>query len=124
MAGGTDAFKQATVTAIGAQGALISLHSADPGTTGANELTGGSYARKTTTWGAATIITGGADNGKAQIVGSTLQFNVPGNVAVAFYAVRKADGTLLYSKPLTPGVTLNAAGVIDVTPTHVYDLAA
>ncbi|ASR85230.1 hypothetical protein I5H06_gp74 [Mycobacterium phage SirPhilip] len=124
MAGAVDAFKLAIVAAIGAQGALISLHSADPGTTGANELTGGAYARKTTVWGAAFIVSGGADNGKAQITGSTQQFDVPAGVAVAFYSVRRADGTFLYSKPLTPGVTLNAAGVIDVTPTHVYDLAA
>ncbi|ASR85913.1 hypothetical protein SEA_NIKLAS_29 [Mycobacterium Phage Niklas] len=124
MAGATDAFKLAVVTAIGQQGALISLHSADPGTTGASEITGGSYARKTTTWGAAAIISGGADNGKARIVGSTQQFNVPGGVAVNYYSVRKADGTFLYSKPLSPGATLNGNGVIDVTPEHIYDLTA
>ncbi|AYR01093.1 hypothetical protein SEA_LEMOND_28 [Mycobacterium phage LeMond] len=124
MAGATDAFKLAVITAIGAQGALISLHSADPGVTGASEITGGSYARKSTTWGTAAIVSGGADAGKAQIVGSTQSFSVPAGVPVAYYSVRKSDGTFLYAKPLTPGVTLNAAGSIDVTPSHTYDLAA
>ncbi|AYR01628.1 hypothetical protein SEA_SCARLETT_28 [Mycobacterium phage Scarlett] len=124
MAGATDAFKLVVITAIGAQGALISLHSADPGVTGASEITGGSYARKTTTWGTAAIVSGGADAGKAQIVGSTQSFAVPAGVPVAYYSVRKTDGTFLYAKPLTPGVTLNAAGSIDVTPSHTYDLAA
>ncbi|QJD50430.1 hypothetical protein SEA_CHRIS_28 [Mycobacterium phage Chris] len=124
MAGAADAFKLAVIASIGAQGGLISLHSADPGTTGANEITGGTYARKTTTWGTAAIVSGGSDAGKAQIVGSTINFGVPGGVAVAYYSVRKSDGTFLYAKPLTPGVTLNAAGSIDVTPSHVYDLAA
>ena len=31
----------------------VSLHSADPSTTGANELSGGSYARAAATWAAA-----------------------------------------------------------------------
>ncbi len=31
----------------------LSLHTADPGTTGANEVTGGSYARQAITFGAA-----------------------------------------------------------------------
>ncbi|ALF01402.1 hypothetical protein SEA_LILPHARAOH_25 [Mycobacterium phage LilPharaoh] len=122
MAGAADAFKLAVVTAIGQQGALISLHSGDPGVTGANEITGGNYARKTTTWGEASIISGGDNDGKARIVGSTLQFNVPGGTAVNYYSVRKSDGTFLYSRPLTPGATLNGDGVIDVTPEHIYDL--
>ena len=32
----------------------VSLHTADPGTTGANELTGGGYTRQTPAWGSAT----------------------------------------------------------------------
>ncbi|AJA43700.1 hypothetical protein SEA_MARCOLIUSPRIME_27 [Mycobacterium phage Marcoliusprime] len=118
----TDAFKLAIANAIGAQGAVISLHSADPGKTGANEINGGGYAQKTTVWGAAVIVSGGADDGKARITGSTLQFNVPGGVAITHYGVRSAGGTFLYGKPLAPGATLNGNGVIDVTPTHTYDL--
>ncbi|AAD17594.1 hypothetical protein TM4_27 [Mycobacterium phage TM4] len=122
----TDAFKLAIANAIGAQGALISLHSADPGktdaTANATEISGAGYTRKLTAWGAPVIVSGGADDGKARITGSTQQFNVPGGVPITHYAVRKADSTFLYGKPLAPGATLTGNGVIDVTPTHTYDL--
>ncbi|AHY26851.1 hypothetical protein PBI_ZOEJ_27 [Mycobacterium phage ZoeJ] len=118
----SDAFKRAIADAIGAQGAVISLHSADPGTSGGNEISGGGYARKTTAWGAAVVVSGGPDDGKAKITGSTQQFNVPGGVPITHYGVRSAGGAFLYGKPLAPGATLNGNGVVDVTPTHTYDL--
>ncbi|QFG11450.1 head protein [Mycobacterium phage Ekdilam] len=116
----TNQFKLDALAAILAQGNLLSLHSADPGTTGASEITGGGYARKTFAWGTAAIVSGGVDDGKAKSTGSTQNMSVPAGVAVTHYAVRKADGTFLYGKALNPGVTLNAAGSIDVTPTHTY----
>ncbi len=60
----TGTTKQAAADAIKALGAWISLHTGDPGTTGASEATGGSpaYARKQTTW---TSSTGGVVNGSA-----------------------------------------------------------
>lgn len=119
---GSDAFKIAVCTAIGQQGGVVSLHSSDPGTTGAGEISGSGYARQTTTWGAATVQGSGPDAGRAKITGSTLTFNVPGNTAIAFYGVRKADGTYLYGKALQPGATLTAAGTITITPTHAYGL--
>lgn len=50
-----DAAANAGLNAIAALVTHLSLHSGDPGTTGANEVTGGSpaYARKAVTWGAA-----------------------------------------------------------------------
>lgn len=42
------------MTALGASGGFISLHSADPGITGASELSGNGYARQAVTWNAAT----------------------------------------------------------------------
>ncbi|QFG09412.1 head protein [Mycobacterium phage Yuna] len=116
----TNQFKLDVLAAILAQGALLSLHSADPGTTGASEITGGGYARKTFAWGTAAIVSGGADDGKAKSTGTTQTMNVAAGVAVTHYGVRKADGTFLYGKALNPGVTLNANGVVDVTPTHTY----
>jgi hypothetical protein len=121
--GASDAFKLAVCNFIGQQGGLISLHSADPGPTGANaEISGSGYARKTTTWGAASAVSGGPNDGRAQIVGSTLTFDVPGGVSISYYGVRKTDGTFLYGKPLQPGATLTAAGKITLTPTHAYGL--
>lgn len=39
--------------AVGAVAVRVSLHTADPGTTGTSEATGGSYGRQTIAWAAA-----------------------------------------------------------------------
>lgn len=67
----TNATKEAAALAVTGLGAYISLHTADPGTTGASEVTGGSpaYARKLTTW------TGGSSDGS--VSGSAVVFDVP-----------------------------------------------
>lgn len=54
---------EASVAAVAALGRWISVHTGNPGTTGANEATGGSpaYAREQTTWGAG--IADGIENG-------------------------------------------------------------
>lgn len=67
----SNAAKEAAALAVSALGNSISLHTADPGTTGANEVTGGSpaYARKTTTWA------GAAADGV--VTGSPVVFEVP-----------------------------------------------
>lgn len=67
----TNATKEAVALAASALAATIGLHTGDPGTTGANEITGGSpaYARKTTTWA------GGAVDGV--IAGTPVVFDVP-----------------------------------------------
>jgi hypothetical protein len=41
------------VAAVTGVAGFLSLHTADPGTTGANEVTGGSYVRQAITWNAA-----------------------------------------------------------------------
>lgn len=115
-------FKLDALSAIIGLGNVLRLHTGDPGTTGANEVTGGSYSRKTFVWGAPAIVSGGTDNGKAKAFGATTTMNIPGGVAVTHYSVGKADGTFLYGKPLEPGTTLTADGAVDVTPTHTYDL--
>jgi hypothetical protein len=52
MAGLTPTELNADVDAATARLVATSLHSGDPSTTGANELTGGTYARVTNSWGA------------------------------------------------------------------------
>ncbi|AKF15206.1 hypothetical protein SEA_SHEDLOCKHOLMES_29 [Mycobacterium phage ShedlockHolmes] len=111
----TDAFKLSVLAQILAQGNVLALYSADPGTTGANEISGGGYARKTFAWGAGAIV-----GGVATATGATQQMNVPGSVAVTHYGVLNSGGVFQYGKALNPGATLNAAGVIDVTPSHSY----
>src|SRR4051812_32315179 len=45
--------KNVMLDQLGTVANRVSLHTADPGTTGANEATGGSYARQAVAWAAA-----------------------------------------------------------------------
>src|SRR5690606_40467894 len=70
MAINVDATKNLMAAHFGTLGSWISLHTASPGQTGTNEVTGGSpaYARKQTLWGAAAA---------GVIPGSECVFDVP-----------------------------------------------
>jgi hypothetical protein len=89
----------------------ISLHTADPGGTGANELTGGSpaYARKAASWSAAVS---GAKN-----LASTLTFNVPAGSTVAFIGLWDAltGGNFQGGGPLATSETYGAQGTYTLT---------
>jgi hypothetical protein len=135
--GGSDQFKLAVANLIGGNaantgaattllaGQWISLHNADPGATGANEISTGT-GRQKVTWGAAA-----SDNSSTpplgKITGNELTFSITGtNTTVSHYGVWSAvtAGTFLYGKPLSTSVTLTAAGTVKITPTHAYGLKA
>ncbi|QGJ90071.1 head protein [Mycobacterium phage Indlulamithi] len=101
--------KNQTLTYLAGLGNWISLHTADPGTTGASEATGGSYARKQTAWGAAA---------SALITGSQVSFTGLIAAAYTYFGVWTAStaGTFLYGFALSPGATLNGSGGFNVTP--------
>lgn len=69
----------AAVNGVKAQATYVSMHTGDPGTTGANEVTGGSpaYARKGASWGTAA-------NGVVTL-SSALQFDIPAGVTVTHF---------------------------------------
>ena len=79
---------------------FASLHTGDPGTTGANEISGGSpaYARKAITWNAAS---GGALDNNANPV-----FDVPASTTVAHVGLWSAatNGTFYGSFDVTDEV--------------------
>lgn len=64
-----DSTKNVGLDAIAAVIDRVSAHTGNPGATGANEVTGGSYARQTPTWSAAAF-------GVASLSGA-LTFSVP-----------------------------------------------
>jgi len=75
----TDAVKDAMLELLDETGGTvdithISLHTGDPGTTGADEVTGGSYARAAVTWDAAS---GGTKSNSGQLV-----FQVPSGTTI------------------------------------------
>jgi hypothetical protein len=97
--------------------AYISLHSADPGTTGASEISGGTYARVAVTWNAPAA-------GVSTNVGA-ISINLPASTTAAFIGVWSAitAGTYMFGGALSPNVTNGvtpgavsiAAGAISMT---------
>lgn len=100
MAGFSNSAKSDGLGAIDAAGTWVSLHTADPGTTGASEATGGSpaYARKQATWGSVSA-------GSVSMTGA-LTFDVPAGTYTHFSIwTASTAGTFKESGPLTPSST-------------------
>lgn len=108
----TNASKEAAADAVTDLGTWISLHTADPSTTGANETSGGSpaYARKQTTWSA------GASDGS--ITGSQVTIDVAAGTYthMGVWSASTA-GTFVTGFALSSSATLGAQGQVLVTPT-------
>jgi len=108
----TNATKETAATAVTALGSWVSLHTADPGTTGTSEATGGSpaYARKQTTW------TAGSSDGVVN--GSQVSIDAPaGTYTYAGLWSAATAGTFVGSVAIT-ATTLGAQGQVLVTPTY------
>lgn len=104
----TNAAKETGALAITALGDRISLHTADPGTTGANEAAGGSYARQTTVW------TGGSSDGSV----SGSQVTIPANAAnYSHFGVWSSGGTFITGAVMSSPANLTSAGQVLFTPT-------
>jgi hypothetical protein len=115
MAGLIPAVRQAMlnvvfVTAGGSNTAKCgSLHTADPGTTGTSEVTGGGYARQNITWTA----------GSGSSSGGTITFSVPaGTFTHIGYFDALTAGNFVGGYPLQASMTYAAAGTLPVTLTE------
>ena len=108
--GTPNATKEAAALAITALGDRISAHTGDPGTTGANEATGGSpaYARKQTTW------TGGSSDGS--VPGSQIEWDVPAGT-YSHFGVWSAGGTFIIGYAMSSPATFVSQGKLQFTPT-------
>ena len=107
----TNAAKNAMLDHLGTLAGFASLHTADPGTTGANEVTGGSpaYARKAITWNAAA--SGSLDNN------ANPAFDVPGGVTVSHAGFWSAatGGTFYGGNALSASETFAGQGTYTLT---------
>ena len=87
----------------------VSLHTGDPSTTGANEVTGGSYARVAVSWNA-------ASSGSVTQLGA-LSINLPASTTASYFGVWSAStsGTYYIGGALSPSITTgSSAGVITI----------
>jgi hypothetical protein len=100
----------AGVNGVAGAGAYISAHTGNPSTNGANEVSGGSYARQQTTWGS-------ASNGSR--VGSQVHIPVPSGTTVTYWGLWSAStsGTFLGAWQLSASESFGADGTLDHTPT-------
>lgn len=94
--------------AVAAGATWISTHTADPGTTGANEAPG--IPRKQTTWGAAS----GGD-----IVGSQVSLDAVAGGPYGWFGIWSAvsGGVFWGGGTLTPAETFAGTGLLRITPT-------
>ncbi len=103
--------RNAAADAVAAISAYASLHTADPGTTGASEVSGGSpaYARKGVSWNA-------ASSGSATSVAS-VTFDIPTSTTVAYYGLWSASsgGTFRGGGALAASKTYTAQGTYQLT---------
>lgn len=110
MAGLVNAGKNAMLDALGTAAAYASLHTADPGTGGTSEVTGGSpaYARKAITWAAASA---GSKASSASLV-----FDVPASTTIAYigYWSAATSGTFYGSRALSASETFAAQGTYTI----------
>lgn len=106
----SDAGRNVALDAIGAVGLYVSLHTADPGTTGASEVTGGSpaYARQACTWDAA------ASGSMALAAAKT--FDVPSGTTVTHFGVWSAatSGTFYGGGELSASEAFGAQGTYEL----------
>lgn len=105
--------KNTAVDAIVALGNWISLHTADPSTTGANEASGGSYARQQSAFGASASGTAtGAEVTFAGILAAAYGYFGQWSAQVA--------GTFRHGNVLTPSMTLGGVGTLKVVPSITF----
>jgi hypothetical protein len=99
------------LNAIGAVGLYLSLHTADPGTSGTSEVTGGSpaYARKSCTWAAA------ASGSMTTNAGVT--FDIPAGTTITHYGVWSASssGTFYGGGALSASDAFGGQGTYQLT---------
>jgi hypothetical protein len=106
-----NAGKNIMLDALAGQALFASLHTADPGTSGANEVSGGGYARQSITWFAASA--GNLDNN------ANPTFSVPaGTVSWFGLWTASSGGTLLATGDLTDE-TFVLAGTYTLTDVDV-----
>lgn len=108
MARASASAEDSALTALQTPAAFISLHSADPGTTGASEISGGSYARVAVTWGTASA--GSMSNT------NSITINVPASTTVAYFGLWSAStaGTYAVGGALSSSQTFNTTGTFTI----------
>jgi len=110
MAGLVNAGKHTLLSGFTASAAYVSVHTADPGSSGSAEVTGGSpgYARKSVTW--ASPASGSVSSASAVV------FDVPGSTTISYlgYWSAVSSGTFYGSRALDTSQTYATQGTYTI----------
>lgn len=109
MAGPTTEARNRAVDAVAGTVTHISLHTADGGSDGGNEVTGGSYARKTAAYPS-------ASSASSDI--SSVVFDVPASTTVSHYGLWD-DSTWLGGAALSESKAFSQAGTLTLTSAEI-----
>lgn len=109
MAGLVAAGKNLMLSGFTGTATYVSLHTDDPSTNGANEVAGGSYARKSASWGS-------PSNGSVTNSGNIV-FDVPASTTIKFigYWSASSGGTFYGSRALDTNQTFATAGTYTIS---------
>lgn len=115
MAGLVDAGKNAMLGGLRGAASHVSLHTADPGSGGSSEVSGGSYARKSISWAAASSA---SVSSNAEIV-----FDVPGSTTITHlgYWSASTSGTFYGSRALNANQTYATAGTYTIASGNITE---
>lgn len=106
----SDATRNAMLDLLNTRASHLSLHTADPGTSGTSEATGGSYARQAASWSAA--------NAGSKAAAAAAFPVAAGTYTHIGYWTALSGGTFNGSRALSPSVTFGGASTLTVTPTE------
>jgi hypothetical protein len=102
--------RNAALDGVAALGAYISMHTANPGATGASEVVGGSYARIQTTFGA---------SANGQKTGSQVTLSIPTGTTITHWGMWTASGggSFICGGALSASAVYVSPGTYNFTPT-------
>lgn len=105
----------AQVAGLTAVASYASLHTAEPNTSGSNEVTGGSYTRESISWGS-------ASNGTALSSGQIV-FDVPGSTTITHlgYWSAASGGTFYGSRQLNAQQTYATDGTYTIAAGNISE---
>ena len=103
----TDA-KNALLDYLATLAVKASLHTDEPGDTGANEVTGGSYARQTCGWAS-------ASGGSISDDGNSPAFSIPAGNTIRFVGFWNTGGTVWYGSADLTEEMFTADGIYTLT---------
>lgn len=110
--------KNAMLGGLTAVATHVSLHTADPGSTGTSEVTGSPYTRESSDWAAA--------SGGTAVNAGSIVFDVPGSTTITHlgYWSALSGGTFYGSRQLDASQTYATAGTYTIAAGNLSESVA